>query len=420
MDVEKQIKSFQSKLKVKAIIIEDKVGLLNGLNPSVDVSLVKLHDQQLDELIQSFDSLTQDFQVLLISNVPAKEVETTISELRKTKNKLEGLVFLCRDNLRKAFDLSDRHANIVEKPVVNMKMPQLKIQTFSDNSGDLFAFESFRSSFLNAMSSFPSITNIEKMIYLKSSLTGQALSLVDHMKVDDSSFDQAWELLESEYFDVEFIVDSVLDQILNYAYCNGVDHVISFNTFLKSKVLNLSKLGYRFENNTSGDLLLSKIIRSKLPKFILQELSRKTGDSFPSVKQILGNLIDICKLHHKTESTSFKNYGSSSSSQTKYNNKTEKKLENNFVKLCKFCGKDKHSSTRCDKYRNYNERKRRAIEMGLCVRCLGKYHKGDACRGVSNELPYPCSICKRCDHVTPMCANMVMSLSSEKEFKSRD
>lgn len=427
MALEKQIKSLRSKLKVKETGIEDRISFLSNIVKSdINPSLIKFHDQQLVSLLEEYNVVSEQFQILLLENVKTEsDVDTTMSELRKTLINLQEAVYTCRSSLMKMFDSSDSNANNYVKSAVNLKMPELQIPTFSDNSSNVFAFESFRSSFLNALSSVPSLTNIEKMVYLKSALRGQALSLVDNLNIDDTCFEQAWKLLESEYYDKEYIVDYVLSEILNYSCCTDVDQVFAFNTFLKSFLLNLNKLGYDFENktNSSGNLLMSKIIRTKLPKFFLQELTRKSGESYPSVDQFINYASEICKMHKRPDSISGNKINSSISHPKVRVNNSEFRKHNDIqtsVKMCKFCAKSNHSSSNCTKYNNYNDRVRRAGELGLCTLCLGKFHKSDNCPGKLGKLAFPCAACKQNNHVTPLCRNMVMSLSSAKKSNGRD
>ena len=89
-------------------------------------------------------------------------------------------------------------------------------------------------------------------------------------------------------------------------------------------------------------------------------------------------------------------------------------------KHCKFCLKTNHSSTNCKSYPNYSDRLRRADSLNLCNKCLGKFHKSDNCPGLTAKLPFPCAICKKPDHVTPVCPAMIMSISAAKKSNGRD
>ena len=170
------------------------------------------------------------------------------------------------------------------------------------------------------MLSFPSMSSIEKMIYLKSSLRGQALSLIDNIPIDDMSFEQAWKLLEDEYYDKEFLIDAIMNKIIEYPKCSNIDNTLEFCTFLKFNLINLKKIGHDFEKiGSAGNLLISKIVRMKLPNFFIQELCRRSHVSYPSINQFLTNAHDIGIMFKKTDShsssNSHKNIGTPQSKQ---------------------------------------------------------------------------------------------------------
>ena len=109
--------------------------------------------------------------------------------------------------------LADRMAKLASTPLtsvdstggvatssVNIKLPELKIASFADNSNDSFEFFRFCTSFNNALNSFKGVTKAVKLVYLKSYLQGRALALVENLPIEDDNYDLAWSLLRSEFF----------------------------------------------------------------------------------------------------------------------------------------------------------------------------------------------------------------------------
>ena len=198
--------------------------------------------------------------VLLLDNAPREDVNETVEGVKACKSSYEMKVLKCRNEISKLIKASPNFQSVASPPVnkCNLKLPELKLTSFSDNSSDPFAFDSFRTSFINVMSSFSDISNIEKMIYLKSALKGRALVLIENIPIKESSFDDAWKLLEEEFFDRDFLVNSVISKILDYENCNDLNACVEFSSYLKSKLLNLKKMNYDFREDASAGNSLAK------------------------------------------------------------------------------------------------------------------------------------------------------------------
>lgn len=143
----------------------------------------------------------------------------------------------------------------------NLKLPELKISTFTDNSRDPFEFFRFISTFNNSLNSVAGVTKSVKLVYLKSYCRGRALALIENFPIEDDSFDPAMALLEAEFLDKDLLINKTLSDIVNFKPCSCLDSSMEMLTFLKSKIAELRRFGIRFSPGTSGEVLLSNIIR---------------------------------------------------------------------------------------------------------------------------------------------------------------
>ena len=110
----------------------------------------------------------------------------------------------------------NRIENSVPTASIQLKLPELKIKTFSDNSHDLFEFYRFASSFLNAVNSVPGTSGSVKLVYLKSYLSGRALTLIENYPITDQGFDDAWNLLKQEFLDENLLINETLTTIIKW------------------------------------------------------------------------------------------------------------------------------------------------------------------------------------------------------------
>ena len=151
-----------------------------------------------------------------------------------------------------------------------------------------------KKSFRNAIAGMPNLTGAQKLIYLKGYLTGEALNIVENIPVEDDSFDQAVKLLDLNFLDKELIIDKTLNSILSAPEVGQVKEVEFFIRLIINKVHDLKGVGAILtEENSSGLLLLSKIINLKLPRQFLIELSRETNTNYPNFNQLVEKYQDI-------------------------------------------------------------------------------------------------------------------------------
>ena len=188
-------------------------------------------------------------------------------------------------------------------PVFTFRAPQLELPLFSDNSQNDIAFNEFKLSFDNALQGTPNMASSQKFIFLLFILCGRALSLLQQCACteDGDSFSTAWELLEEEFLTKEVLVNSSLEKFLS-SILKTLEHIQNFLTFIRFKEVELRTLEIAFPGEKEeylGNTLLSYLVRSKLPHFFPDELSRKTDRPSPSFWQFLafGEEL-ICRLRN--------------------------------------------------------------------------------------------------------------------------
>ena len=130
-------------------------------------------------------------------------------------------------------------------------------------------------------------------------MRGKALALIESFPVSDANFNNVYPLLKTKFFDENILVVTILDKMLNWPAItnNSIEQVQELLTFLKFKLAELAelKVSYRTEEK-SVIILLSLVVRKKIPRSFLMELTRKTGSSYPLLDEILQHSSDIIKL----------------------------------------------------------------------------------------------------------------------------
>ncbi|XP_070169436.1 uncharacterized protein [Polyergus mexicanus] len=75
---------------------------------------------------------------------------------------------------------------------VSLQLPRIPLPKFSGNFAE---WENFRGIFESLVASKESLSNTQKLHYLKASVTGEAAVLINHVKIADANYDGAWKLL---------------------------------------------------------------------------------------------------------------------------------------------------------------------------------------------------------------------------------
>ena len=80
---------------------------------------------------------------------------------------------------------------------------------------------------------------------------------------------------------------------------------------------------------------------------------------------------------------------------------------------CKLCSAEGHSMGKCNNFNNYEDKISRLKELSLCIRCAGAGHDENSCYGKQSKLRFECKVCKRREHITPLCPTQTKSKSSQ-------
>lgn len=77
-----------------------------------------------------------------------------------------------------------------------IRLPQIQIPDFGGNPTDWLSFKELFDSIIHKRES---LSNVEKLHYLRSKLTGEALSVIKHLSSTNDSYQIAWNLITQRY-----------------------------------------------------------------------------------------------------------------------------------------------------------------------------------------------------------------------------
>jgi len=80
--------------------------------------------------------------------------------------------------------------------LMSLQLPRISLPKFS---GNFVEWENFRGLFESLVGSKESLSNTQKLHYLKASVRGDAALLISHIQIADTNYEAAWNLLVEEY-----------------------------------------------------------------------------------------------------------------------------------------------------------------------------------------------------------------------------
>ena len=193
------------------------------------------------------------------------------------------------------------HTTIPSASHATSRLPKLSIPTFT---GDPLNWQSFWDCFDSAVNSNPTLSNVQKLSYLRAQLQGDASRVVAGFPLTNTSYSQSITLLRDRFGQPYKIVNAHLQALLHLPNpSNTLASLQVFHDSVEGHIRSLTSLGKSVDSY--GDLLVS-IILEKLPAETRKHLARERSNSDWTLQElqdaILKEIIEFSKLcylsHH--------------------------------------------------------------------------------------------------------------------------
>ena len=261
-----------------------------------------------------------------------------------------------------------------------VKLPELEIPTFD---GDKLKWTEFWDFFQVTVDQNNHLSNIEKFIYLKNSLTGDAKHAVAGILMSNNNYQNAKTLLKERFEDTELVKHTHFRELINLLPASN--NPKDLRAVYDKLEIHLRSLESQ-QQDTNHAIFIS-IISSKIPKDVLQQLALQKGMNE--------------KWTANTLRKSFKNYicATEWAEQMSCSEMPEKDKQtyanglydyHRSIVQCKFCNGN-HWSDQCMEYPTAEDRKQKIKDS--CFLCLKRGHIAHKCR--LNKL---CCYCKCINH----------------------
>lgn len=295
------------------------------------------------------------------------------------------------------------------------RLPRIDIPKFNGTPSDWLSFKDL---FTFLVSANPTLSSVEKLQYLKTSLTGSAAHLLKNVTFTADNFQKAWEALISFYENKRLLVNAALQSLLSLKRMNkeSASEMEQLYTNITQTYRTLETLQRPVQ---AWDDFLVFIAVQRLDSESVKAWEHHLGLSKepPTWNQFseflftrLHSLQTFEKFRGGKTASHFHQHPAKSHYQRKTKDSNPSSSSSSYSRRCSICS-EKHYTSACPQYISKTIPQRLAIiqKSKLCYNCLGP-HRVTACR-----ITKRCHMCGRKHHTT---IHQIKSQSSTTETGS--
>ncbi|KAL0839000.1 hypothetical protein ABMA28_016997 [Loxostege sticticalis] len=168
----------------------------------------------------------------------------------------------------------------------HFKLPAINIPTFS---GDYNDWNSFHDLFVSLIHQNHSLSDVQKLHYLKTSITGEAEQLLKNVQITNANYDKAWCTLKKRFDNKRLIVHNILHRLVAQKKLQ-IESAKSLKSLLDITMECLNSLKNLDVSTDSWDPLIVFLITQKFDNDSLrqweEELSQLESSELPTIAML--------------------------------------------------------------------------------------------------------------------------------------
>ena len=141
-----------------------------------------------------------------------------------------------------------------------MRLPDVKLPVFT---GSMDSWLNFHDLFLSLVHSSADLSNIQKFYYLRSSLAGDALKLIQTITISANNYAVAWNLLETHYQNPARLKQTYVDALFEFSFLKR-ESAADLHSLVEKFEANVKVLRQLGEQTDCWDILLIRMLSSRL------------------------------------------------------------------------------------------------------------------------------------------------------------
>lgn len=300
---------------------------------------------------------------------------------------------------------NDQLQQVRRKP----KLPEIKLPEFN---GEYSKWIFYKNNFEATIHNDNDLTAVQKHQYLIGTLQGEARKVIEGFTISEENYENAWTLLKNTYDNQMVIIDTHLEELLNFPSITKENKAESMRQLIWHIQTHIASLKILSQPVEYWDTVIIHMAKKKLD-FIEQKdwqdrIKACTPQNMPKLKDFVKYLTERSHTIRMLQQSKGKTVNVK---QPQDSRKTDKKVVlASMHKVCKLCKKE-HPIFNCEELLKLSPDERRKVitERKLCANCLypghfAKYCRGSHCRkcgGRHNTLLHRDDVAKQTDDQSP-------------------
>jgi len=276
--------------------------------------------------------------------------------------------------------------DLASGPSVSIPLPRIDLPKFSSQYTE---WVSFRDIFESLVINNECLTNVQRLHYLKTSLTDDARVVIKNITVTDANYELAWEAVRERYENTRAIVSSYLNNILDAApmKADTVSELKRVHDMVNDAVLALRSLGRGCVDDFVVAILSKKLDLHTRTEWEISLGNKREPASFNDISTFLvGRMLALGAAGDARVSTN--NHKINRSTTTKSLTSAISNIK------CLYCA-ESHLLYQCAQFKSLSTEQRKNIvrQHRCCYNCLNKGYYPRDCKSRGR-----CVRCQRKHH----------------------
>lgn len=341
---------------------------------SSTIDTLEARKEKLISTLKNYESVHLD-----ILNLDGKDTEC-VGEIEDKYFAVLGKINVALRQLKTRVD-SERHS------ISTCKLPNIEISTFDGK--DFAQFKPFMDLFNAVIDRNNSLSNVQKLFYLRKYLTADALAVIINLPLVNESYPEAIKLLKKRFDNETRIISNHIGLLLDIPQMQKgtATSIRSFISEVRQQLYALINLKQPVE---SWDMLLISILSRKLDSYTNRayHLDRLSPDNLPTMEEFMSFLEKRAIALEDSSPQKSTCYEGKSKSNNNNNKVSNIATKTNSKRSCTFCNND-HPIYTCPKFKlaPASQRIKFATDNKLCTTCLRNHP--DKCK-----YSFKCQVCK--------------------------
>lgn len=262
------------------------VNLFNLLEKgNLDNVTLKLRSTRITELYHAFEEKNDELMILDANNTHSIEFEDIQEKYYTLTSKVETILnssLASTSGFSSSANSEENQNNsaISKNGKKRIKLPVAPLPTFD---GKYENWLSFKNAFKNIIDSQSDLSDIDKLHYLETGLTGDAVNKLNILTVDGTNYSKAWELLGRAYEVKRILISKHISSLLNLPVLDKetTNDLSKLADDAQQHLASLKTLGV-----SVGPEVIVNVLESKLPRSVFNRWENKLErDEFPTPDQ---------------------------------------------------------------------------------------------------------------------------------------